>query len=243
MSLNESPASSGKNIEELKAELDTFISRHSITQFESEDIIELIEEGEDLDWITGQLKSNSPEAPVDALLILLQSIRQMVGPVEKPSEEAPEPSPDEALPGQTTDASLPGLSGMDPSRLDVSQIADMLPEGMQLPPGVDMKQIGDLLASPQGKMMSDFLLLCSEKGIELNEGMLDDPRTAELQDEWKSTPREALDGKKPEEVMGGGQGGFFPEKIKTFRHEEPRIGRNDPCPCGSGKKFKKCCGR
>jgi hypothetical protein len=24
---------------------------------------------------------------------------------------------------------------------------------------------------------------------------------------------------------------------------EPKIGRNDPCPCGSGKKFKKCCGR
>lgn len=25
--------------------------------------------------------------------------------------------------------------------------------------------------------------------------------------------------------------------------EEPKVGRNDPCPCGSGKKFKKCCGR
>jgi len=25
------------------------------------------------------------------------------------------------------------------------------------------------------------------------------------------------------------------------RRQEPRIGRNDPCPCGSGKKFKKCC--
>ena len=24
--------------------------------------------------------------------------------------------------------------------------------------------------------------------------------------------------------------------------EEPRVGRNDPCPCGSGKKYKKCCG-
>jgi preprotein translocase subunit SecA len=23
----------------------------------------------------------------------------------------------------------------------------------------------------------------------------------------------------------------------------PRVGRNDPCPCGSGKKFKQCCGR
>ena len=22
----------------------------------------------------------------------------------------------------------------------------------------------------------------------------------------------------------------------------PKVGRNDPCPCGSGKKFKKCCG-
>jgi SEC-C motif-containing protein len=26
------------------------------------------------------------------------------------------------------------------------------------------------------------------------------------------------------------------------RHEGPRTGRNDPCPCGSGKKYKKCCG-
>jgi uncharacterized protein YecA (UPF0149 family) len=23
----------------------------------------------------------------------------------------------------------------------------------------------------------------------------------------------------------------------------PKIGRNEPCPCGSGKKFKKCCGK
>ncbi|MEK9984096.1 MAG: SEC-C metal-binding domain-containing protein [Opitutae bacterium] len=23
----------------------------------------------------------------------------------------------------------------------------------------------------------------------------------------------------------------------------PKVGRNEPCPCGSGKKFKKCCGR
>ena len=25
--------------------------------------------------------------------------------------------------------------------------------------------------------------------------------------------------------------------------EGPKVGRNDPCPCGSGKKFKKCCGK
>jgi SEC-C motif-containing protein len=26
-----------------------------------------------------------------------------------------------------------------------------------------------------------------------------------------------------------------------IRRETPKVGRNDPCPCGSGKKFKKCC--
>ena len=30
--------------------------------------------------------------------------------------------------------------------------------------------------------------------------------------------------------------------VETVVHEGPRIGRNDPCPCGSGKKYKKCCG-
>ena len=28
----------------------------------------------------------------------------------------------------------------------------------------------------------------------------------------------------------------------TLVRESPKVGRNDPCPCGSGKKFKKCCG-
>ncbi|NQT32678.1 MAG: preprotein translocase subunit SecA [Candidatus Omnitrophica bacterium] len=29
----------------------------------------------------------------------------------------------------------------------------------------------------------------------------------------------------------------------TFKREAPKVGRNDPCPCGSGKKYKKCCGK
>ena len=33
--------------------------------------------------------------------------------------------------------------------------------------------------------------------------------------------------------------------LKEKKEEQPKIeiGRNDPCPCGSGKKYKKCCGR
>ena len=30
---------------------------------------------------------------------------------------------------------------------------------------------------------------------------------------------------------------------RTIRNDEPKVGRNDPCPCGSGKKYKNCCGR
>jgi preprotein translocase subunit SecA len=32
-------------------------------------------------------------------------------------------------------------------------------------------------------------------------------------------------------------------KQKTVRRDQPKVGRNDPCPCGSGKKYKKCHGR
>ena len=34
-----------------------------------------------------------------------------------------------------------------------------------------------------------------------------------------------------------------PEIQITFKRDREKIGRNDPCPCGSGKKFKKCCGK
>lgn len=30
--------------------------------------------------------------------------------------------------------------------------------------------------------------------------------------------------------------------VQQYRRETPKVGRNDPCTCGSGKKFKKCCG-
>ncbi|MCA8943362.1 MAG: YchJ family protein [Planctomycetes bacterium] len=30
---------------------------------------------------------------------------------------------------------------------------------------------------------------------------------------------------------------------ETFVRQSPKVGRNDPCPCGSGKKYKKCCAR
>jgi hypothetical protein len=44
--------------------------------------------------------------------------------------------------------------------------------------------------------------------------------------------------KKHPEVLQGGE----TIKVETVRREEPKGGGNDPCPCGSGKKYMKCCG-
>ena len=38
-------------------------------------------------------------------------------------------------------------------------------------------------------------------------------------------------------------GGVGDQEQAPFRRDEPKIGRNDPCHCGSGKKFKHCCGK
>jgi len=51
----------------------------------------------------------------------------------------------------------------------------------------------------------------------------------------RSTPREIWQNK------------VFPDRMveehttPTLMRSDPKTGRNDPCPCGSGKKFKKCC--
>ncbi|MEN8005421.1 MAG: preprotein translocase subunit SecA [Candidatus Krumholzibacteriota bacterium] len=47
-------------------------------------------------------------------------------------------------------------------------------------------------------------------------------------------PRE--DAASPMKAGGG------PAPAQPVHREEPKVGRNDPCPCGSGKKYKKCCG-
>ena len=40
-----------------------------------------------------------------------------------------------------------------------------------------------------------------------------------------------------------GQAAQPEQKVKTIKLDKPKVGRNDPCPCGSGKKYKKCHGR
>ena len=48
----------------------------------------------------------------------------------------------------------------------------------------------------------------------------------------------AFGGDAPRPARTGGD-----DVIKTVKRDEPKVGRNDPCPCGSGKKYKKCHGQ
>ena len=70
------------------------------------------------------------------------------------------------------------------------------------------------------------------------------PNEAENQDQWNGA---AIGGPPPGGLMmapppnpstAGGDG-----SVKKQPRKVQKIGRNDPCPCGSGKKYKQCCGR
>jgi uncharacterized protein len=87
------------------------------------------------------------------------------------------------------------------------------------------------LMREQPGWFATFLLLASEEGLDLvrepgaGEPWLDDLLAAlvEIQAHWVAARRE-------------------PATPATVLLAGPTAGRNDPCPCGSGKKFKRCCG-
>ena len=176
---------------------------------------ELLEDGESPDWIAEQVL---PDAAADReeLSRSLADIAAQVAPAEQSGGEEDDP-PAAAL-------DLPDL------------------ENLPLPAGLDREQVEQVLASPQGALMADFGAFCQEKGIE-PDGDQEEMGAAlkELHEEWLQTPRPTLEGKMPSELLAGGR--LLPQKVETIRRESPKVGRNDPCPCGSGMKFKKCCGR
>ena len=219
-------------MEELSAQLEQLASAKEIQRFSPEEMVELLEDGEAVDWIVEQVLPEGSADDIQELTALLEKVAAQVAP-EPLEEEEEEEGTETAAVGETEEEGEEGIGDL----LDMGQLKDM-----QLPPGIDMKQVEKLLASPQGEMMADFGTFCQEKGVDAEgeqEGMED--LLQELHEEWLQTPRESLEGKKPADVLNGGS--LFPRKVETFRREMPKVGRIAPCPCGSGKIYKKCCGK
>ena len=61
------------------------------------------------------------------------------------------------------------------------------------------------------------------------------PRNLSFNDP-SATPSAFAKAAQPREAEGGS------DDVQTFKREGKKVGRNDPCPCGSGKKYKKCHG-
>ena len=213
-------------MEELIGKLEQLCAANNIQRFSPEEMTELLEEGETVDWIIEQVLPEGPAQVALELSDVLSEVAAQVAPppsIEEDGEEDGGEESEEATP-ETMDLALQELKGID------------------LPPGVDMGQIQQLMASPQGALLADFGTFCEEKGVtpEADQGEMSEA-VQSLHEEWLDTPRETLEGKKPSEMLDGGR--LFPQKVETFRREAPKVGRNDSCPCGSGKKYKKCCGK
>ncbi len=85
-----------------------------------------------------------------------------------------------------------------------------------------------------------------KEGFALFEGLLDRIREETLSTLFRiqlvrKRPPEEIERprRRPLQMSHGGDG---PPRAVTIRREGIKVGRNDPCPCGSGKKYKKCCG-
>jgi len=65
-------------------------------------------------------------------------------------------------------------------------------------------------------------------------------KTDQTDAQTRTEARRATKGKKAGAAPSGDGAQAKPE---TVRRDKPKVGRNDPCPCGSGKKYKKCHGR
>ena len=210
--------------EELIEQLKSIIEIRQIHRFSPQEMAELLQDGEEVEWIVSQVLPQGPAEAVEELSTLLAQIAAQVAPAAEPVAKLDTAAPaGEALP----DEDLAGLSDR---------------ENLALPPGVDARQFKELMASPQGALLADFGAYCQEQGVDQG----GDPKKMsgvlqELHEQWLQTPRPALEGKRPAEVLDGGR--LFPTRVETFKREAPKVGRNDPCPCGSGVKYKKCCGK
>ncbi|RME86363.1 MAG: preprotein translocase subunit SecA, partial [Zetaproteobacteria bacterium] len=85
------------------------------------------------------------------------------------------------------------------------------------------------------------------ESFELFQGLLNRIRTRTVEllhsVQVEAAPPEPQPQPEAEELHYIHGGEDYAEEPKPVRRRTPKVGRNDPCPCGSGKKYKKCCGR
>jgi preprotein translocase subunit SecA len=97
----------------------------------------------------------------------------------------------------------------------------------------------------RGYAQQDPLIVYKKEGFELFQEMISRIKEETLGILYRiqiSEPQNIADLQKPKEQELVFSGGDEPAKKNPVKRTQKKVGRNAPCPCGSGKKYKKCCG-
>lgn len=117
-----------------------------------------------------------------------------------------------------------------------------------------LAELGDADSQPQAEALHDWDLIDETiygdyeayQDILASDDPNEPPSEFDLLQSYAALARAGQEASKPVEAFPPDDDPTYPIGYggeATFVREEPKVGRNDPCPCGSGKKFKKCCGR
>ena len=98
----------------------------------------------------------------------------------------------------------------------------------------------------RGYAQQDPLIVYKKEGFELFQEMISRIKEETLGILYRiqiSEPQNIADLQQPKEQKLVFSSGDEPAKKNPVKRSEKKVGRNAPCPCGSGKKYKKCCGK
>ncbi|MEM7786057.1 MAG: SEC-C metal-binding domain-containing protein, partial [Planctomycetota bacterium] len=116
----------------------------------------------------------------------------------------------------------------------------------QLDPKVEYKREGmrmfDGLWVSIGERVTDLIFRMEQMNSDFVSDTLKET-SARHEDVSQATPQPLAPGGVNQEQQDAADSSNTPQKVETIRNRDKKVGRNEPCPCGSGKKFKSCCMR
>jgi preprotein translocase subunit SecA len=98
----------------------------------------------------------------------------------------------------------------------------------------------------RGYAQQNPLLVYKKEGFEMFQGLIDRVKEETLGILYRIQivePKRMEELRRPREQKLSYSGSGEAQKKKPVQRTGKKVGRNEPCPCGSGKKYKKCCGR
>ncbi len=100
----------------------------------------------------------------------------------------------------------------------------------------------------RGYAQQNPLIVYKKEGFELFQGLIERIKTETLEILFRIQIAEpsqmaSLQAPKEQNLVFSGSNSGSETKKRPVKRSEKKVGRNSPCPCGSGKKYKKCCGR